>query len=272
MIEHMLHYLMHDLVIHLICFQTVILLVILSNAWILYRARRHVPPSLFPKVSILIPARNEEKNIAGCVSSLLAQDYPSFEVIVLDDQSSDNTRSILMRIAGSEPRLSVLAGSPLPEGRLGKNWACAQLAQRANGDQLYFTDADTIHQPQALRALVTTLIGEQADLLTGFPGQELQTWGERLIVPFFFMGFLLFHSSCVGVQAPTTGAFQRGRTNHAISLCCLSENWWSRQCELQYCGRPITGAAYQSQWSSLACNGCHKPDYLPYVFNQSGSG
>ena len=181
----MLDYFTHDLIIHLILFQTILLLIILSNAWFLHRARRHASPLVFPKVSILVPARNEEKNIAGCVRSLLAQDYPAFEVLVLDDQSTDATLSILEQIAATQPGLKVLAGGPPPEGWLGKNWACTQLARQAQADLLLFTDADTLHQPQSLRILVTALLGEQADLLTGFPRQEVHSWGERLLVPFF---------------------------------------------------------------------------------------
>jgi chlorobactene glucosyltransferase len=86
----------------------------------------------------------------------------------------------------------VLTGQPLPDGWLGKNWACAQLAAQAQGELLLFTDADTYHQPQALAALVTALEGEQADVLTGFPHQETRTWGERLLVPFFSWAFFSF--------------------------------------------------------------------------------
>jgi chlorobactene glucosyltransferase len=181
----MADYLTQDLVRTLVIFQAIILLVILSNAWLLRRTRRHTPPPVFPRVSILVPARNEEKNIAACIRSLLAQDYPSFEVLAYDDQSGDGTRSILEQIAGAEGKLKVLVGGPLPEGRLGKNWACTQLAQQAKGDLLFFTDADTVHQPQTLGSIVTALLGEQADLLTGFPRQKVHTWGERLLVPFF---------------------------------------------------------------------------------------
>ncbi len=178
-------YLTHSLVQHLIIFQAILLLIILSNTWFLHRARRHAPPRVFPTVSILVPTRDEEENIAACIGSLLAQDYPSFEVIVMDDQSSDATRSILEQIAGSEPKLKVLAGSPPPEGFSGKNWACVQLARQAQGELLFFTDADTRHHPQMLRVCVTALSGENADLLTGFPRQEVHSWGERLLVPFF---------------------------------------------------------------------------------------
>jgi chlorobactene glucosyltransferase len=190
----MVEYLSHTLIIHLLIFQTIILLVILSNMWILHRAKKHTPPGVLPMVSILVPARNEERNIANCVHSLLAQDYPFFEVIVYDDQSTDATRSILEQITVERPKLKVMEGIPLPEGRLGKNWACVQLARQAQGDLLLFTDADTMHQPQALRRIVTAMLGEKADLLTGFPRQEMHTWGERLLVPFFSWALYCFNS------------------------------------------------------------------------------
>jgi chlorobactene glucosyltransferase len=180
-------------ILHLIIFQAVVLLIILSNAWLLHRARRHAPPAVFPMVSLLIPARDEEKDIAACIQSLLRQDYPSFEVLALDDQSSDRTLSILEQLAAENSMLQVLVGSPPPAGQVGKNWACAQLAQQAHGELLFFTDADTLHQPDMLRLSVSALIGEQADLLTGFPRQEVHSWGERLLVPFFSWALYCFN-------------------------------------------------------------------------------
>ena len=188
----MVDYFTHALILHLIIFQAILLLIILSNAWLLHHSRRHAPPAVFPKVSLLVPARDEEENIAGCIRSLLAQDYPDFEVLALDDGSGDRTRSILEQIAATETKLKVLAGSPPPEGGLGKNWACAQLAEQARGELLFFTDADTLHQPHMLRLSVATLLGEGADLLTGFPRQELRSWGERLLVPFFSWAIYCF--------------------------------------------------------------------------------
>ena len=181
----MADYFTHDLIYHLIIFQAVILVIILSNIWITRRARVHPPPQTFPLVSILVPARNEERNIAGCVQSLLAQDYPGFEVLVLDDQSSDDTPVILKKIAATQPRLQVLEGVPPAGNVVGKNWACSQLAHHARGELLLFTDADTRHHPQMLRTVVTALIGEKADLITGYPRQVVDSWGERLLVPFF---------------------------------------------------------------------------------------
>ena len=181
----MIRYFTDDLIIHLIIFQSVILLFILSNVLLTIRSRRHSPPIKFPKVSILIPARNEERAIADCVESLLGQDYPIFEILVLDDQSTDSTRNILTSLRQDHPNLTILDGESSTEHQLGKNWACTQLARKAQGDLLLFTDADTIHKPQALTQAVIAMVGEQADLATGYPKQILGSWGERLLVPFF---------------------------------------------------------------------------------------
>jgi chlorobactene glucosyltransferase len=188
----MTEYLTHGSIQGFIFFQSVILLVIISNIIIRRRTRKHAPTRDMPLVSYLVPVRNEARNIASCVQSLLAQDYPSFEVLVLDDQSDDGTRKILEQIAGSQPKLRVIDGAQLPEGWLGKNWACAQLATQARGELLFFTDADTFHQPQTLNTVVTALLGENADLLTGFPRQEMHSWLERYLVPFFSWAVLCF--------------------------------------------------------------------------------
>jgi chlorobactene glucosyltransferase len=138
---------------------------------------------VWPTVSILLPARDEARGIAACVGSLLPQRYPQFELLVLDDQSTDATPDILHALAAADPRLSPLAGQPLPPGWLGKHWACQQLFEQAHGELLLFTDADTIHQPQALRQAVAALLAEKADLVSVLPRQELGSWGERLVVP-----------------------------------------------------------------------------------------
>jgi chlorobactene glucosyltransferase len=183
----MVNYLTHELIIHLIIFQLVILVIVLSNILIL-----HVPQLDSPTISILVPVRNEEKGIGRCIQSLLEQDYPSYEVLALDDQSSDRTHAILEQIASLQPKLKILKGTPPPEGYSGKNWACAQLALQSQSELLLFTDADTVFKPQSLRSIVSAMLGEQADLLTGFPQQQVQSWGERLLVPFFSWTFLCF--------------------------------------------------------------------------------
>lgn len=136
-----------------------------------------------PFVSVLVPARNEELNIERCVSSLLEQDYPEFEVLVLDDESTDGTAKILSHLAISARRLRLLSGRPLPAGWLGKHWACQQLAGAARGELLLFTDADTDHHPHMLRDAVIARRVEDADMLTGMPHEELMSWGEKLVLP-----------------------------------------------------------------------------------------
>ena len=149
--------------------------------------RRAEPPAAAdaPRVSILAPARNEALNIAPCVISLLAQDYPNCELLVLDDHSTDDTGEILRDLGLSETgeRQRVLAGAPLPPGWTGKGWACHQLAAQATGDFLFFTDADTGHAPGTVSAAVAYAQRNRADLVSAWPRLVTVTWGEQLIIP-----------------------------------------------------------------------------------------
>lgn len=173
-------------------FLAILLLIAISNLLTLRRLGDYPTLRQFPRVSILVPARNERTVIEACVRSLLAQNYPDFEVLVLDDNSTDGTSDVLATLAQTDTRLRVLSGAPLPNGWLGKQWACHQLAQAAAGELLLFTDADTVHHPHALRAGVAALQAEHADLLTAFLYQRIQTWGERLTVPTIFWCFFSF--------------------------------------------------------------------------------
>ena len=189
----MINYLTYDLIMHLIIFQIINLAITFSNLIVTHRSRLHEIPEQLPSVSILVPARNEELSIEKCVLSLLAQDYPDFEVLVLDDQSTDQTRNILSKLAKSNTSLKILHGSDLNGTQLGKHWACTQLAQQAQGEILVFTDADTIHKPQTLIKIITVMLGESADMATGYPRQIVCTWGERLLVPFFSWAMYTFN-------------------------------------------------------------------------------
>lgn len=175
-----------------ITFVGVLLANALDNMRLLRRLGEFPLPACWPYVSVLVPARNEEGSIAPCVESLLAQDYPHFQVLVLDDNSEDRTGEILSRLVGRDPRLQVLAGKPLPQGWLGKNWACHQLAQATRGEVLLFTDADTLHHPRALSDAVAALLVQDADLLTAFPQQEVVSWSEQLMVPILTWCFVVF--------------------------------------------------------------------------------
>ena len=140
-------------------------------------------------VSILVPARNEERNIAGCVRSLLAQDYPYCEVIVLDDGSSDGTTEIArgLGLSDSGTVARLLRGQPLPAGWTGKGWACHQLAQQARGEYLFFTDADTVHAPGTVSALLAYSLRHRADLVSAWPRLLTGTWSEKLILPMLLL-------------------------------------------------------------------------------------
>jgi len=171
----------------LVVFLAVLVLFSASNLLGLHRlgSRRHRAARAAldaPRLSVLVPARNEERNLAACLESLLSQDYPAFEVIVLDDGSADRTAEIAREIA-VEGRVRVLAGAPPPSGWIGKNWACHQLAAAASGRLLLFVDADTRHHPRTLSDAVAALQSEDVDFLSVLSRQEARTWAERLVVP-----------------------------------------------------------------------------------------
>jgi len=164
----------------------VMVVTVLHNLWSFPRLA--LPPQApanrkVPGVSILIPARNEAHQIGKTVAQLRQQAYPTFELLVLDDHSEDETATAAKSAATGDKRVQVLIGSPLPPGWGGKNWACHQLAQAARYDHLLFTDADVQWQPQALQAVVALHQQTKADLLTVWPTQVTVTWGERLVVP-----------------------------------------------------------------------------------------
>lgn len=139
-----------------------------------------------PPVSVVIPARNESRNIEQCVRSVLATNYPNVEVIVVDDHSTDGTGEIARRIAPSDDRLRVLAAPELPAGWFGKQWACAAGARASSGSLLCFTDADTTHAPDLLARAVNALRARVADLLTVAGAQEMRGFWERIVQPQLF--------------------------------------------------------------------------------------
>lgn len=148
-------------------------------------------PVAHPLVSIIVPARNEERNIRQCVESLLAQDYEHFEVIVVDDGSTDNTAHILDELTSTHPgkdHLWVLRLRELPPGWAGKPHALHRGTQEARGDWFLFTDADTRHAPNALRSAITQAEQEQADLFSLGSQQELPTFWEKVLMPMAFLG------------------------------------------------------------------------------------
>ena len=155
------------------------------------------PPPDAPLISVCVPARNEERNIHACVKSILTQDYPYLEVIVLDDRSTDRTSEILNQLLlesdgaaaplstskGRAPSLHIIQGSDLPEGWAGKPHALFQASAAAQGDWLCFVDADTFLSPAALSSCYGKAIETKADMFTIMTFQILGSFWEKVVMP-----------------------------------------------------------------------------------------
>ena len=133
-------------------------------------------------ISVLIPARNEEQKIGLCIKHLLSQDYTNLEILVLDDESIDNTGDIVSSFNDSRVRL--IKGQPLPDGWTGKNWACHQLSQNANGEFFVFSDADTTLGKRVLTLALIALKTKKLDLVTLVPRRVTSNISERFMFPF----------------------------------------------------------------------------------------
>ncbi len=142
-------------------------------------------------VSILIPARNEEHNILNLLSSIQQQEYQHYEVIIMDDDSADDTYEICSRFSAQYPQFRVMKGKPLPDGWLGKNFACHQLAREAKGRYLLYLDADEKVSRALINSAVYRIKANRLALLSLFTNQEMRTFGERLTVP--LMHYLLLN-------------------------------------------------------------------------------
>lgn len=151
---------------------------LLGRQWL-----KEASPEVMPLVSILIPARNEEKNIGMLLQSILEQDYPSIEVIVYDDESTDATAPIVQGYTRHDDRIKLIQGKYLPDIWLGKNYACHQMALQARGDYFLFLDADVRIGKSLIRNGLAHLISERLKLFSIFPQQIMASWGERFTVP-----------------------------------------------------------------------------------------
>ncbi|MBM3143063.1 MAG: glycosyltransferase [Chloroflexi bacterium] len=139
-----------------------------------------------PLISVLIPARNEEENIETCLKSLQKQDYLNFEILVLDDNSTDSTAELVEGMAAKDERIRLIKGEPLPEGWAGKPFACCQLAEKARGSWLLFVDADTTHAPYMLRSTLALALELKPSLLSGFPRQMAESLPEKIAMPLMY--------------------------------------------------------------------------------------
>jgi cellulose synthase/poly-beta-1,6-N-acetylglucosamine synthase-like glycosyltransferase len=158
------------------------------------RFLRDLPPlaSPLPRVSIVIPARNEERNLEEALRSVLALDYDNLEIEVVEDRSTDRTGEILERMAAAEPRLRVVRVRELPPGWLGKNHALWLGAEKATGEFLLFTDADVVMAPSALRRAVGAMAADGLDHLTATPEIERPSALFEMFIGAFSLFFALF--------------------------------------------------------------------------------
>ncbi|MCS6841458.1 MAG: glycosyltransferase family 2 protein [Roseiflexaceae bacterium] len=141
-------------------------------------------PDTGPLVTVIIPARNEAARIGACLEGLARQSYRTFEVIVVDDDSADETVDVVRRFATRLPALTILSSKGLPHDWAGKCWACWQGANRARGEWLLFLDADVEPQSELLAALVERATAGR-DMITLVPHIHLTSFAERLVLPPF---------------------------------------------------------------------------------------
>ncbi len=152
------------------------------------------PPAGWPRISIIVPARDEAAKIEAAMRSKLAVDYPDFELIAVNDRSQDATGAILDRLTAENRHLSVIHLDSLPDGWLGKSHAMHVAAARATGDFLLFTDADVFFAPDLLRKAATLCEGRGLDHLTLAPHLDCRGIWEAGLHAYFFV--LL----CIGAQ------------------------------------------------------------------------
>ncbi len=149
-----------------------------------------------PRVSIIVPARNEEADISATLEALLALDYSNYEVIAVDDRSTDSTGARMKEVAASSAahgRLQIIHVSELPAGWMGKTHAMWTAAQQASGDWLLFTDADVLFKPDSVRRAVAYAEEEKADHVVLFPRMIMENAGERMMIAFFQALFVFGH-------------------------------------------------------------------------------
>lgn len=165
----------------------------LANLLLLPRLKLGRRPGSLPLVSVLLPVRDEEENVEGCLRSVLSQDYPNLEVLVLNDGSRDGTPDSVKALSARDPRVRLLEGKELPPGWLGKSWACLQLYRESFGELLLFIDADVRLHPHCLSSAVGEMERSRSDLVTVYPLQRTETVGERLLLPLLGWSMLSFY-------------------------------------------------------------------------------
>ncbi|WP_101477445.1 glycosyltransferase [Candidatus Nitrosotalea bavarica] len=186
---------------------------LIKSMWVTFRDSPFLDkfnprPHHTPKVSIILPARNEEPFIEKCINSLLDQDYKNYEIIAIDDRSEDNTGNIIKKISIENSKVVYVLAEPKPEKWTGKNWACIEGFRKASGELLLFTDADTFHSRRTISLAVDHLMSEELDALTVIPKMLCLDWWTKVTLP-VLSTFLHTRFSALRVNDPSkkTGYF-----------------------------------------------------------------
>lgn len=183
---------------------------------------RYISPTDATRVSICIPARNEENNIKKAVESSLNQSYEALEVIVLDDNSTDKTQQILRSLKAEYGEyLQVIDGEPKPDDWLGKPWACHQLSQQATGDILIFIDADVWLEPETVKRVIRTMGRNVVDFLTVWPRQHLGSLTEKIVIPQIYFALVTLLPTAFVYKIPRwIPSFLHRRISPAFAAAC----------------------------------------------------
>ena len=159
------------------------------------------PPSAdAPRVSLILPARNEAAHIAPCIRAIRQSTWPNLELVVIDDHSTDGTDDLAREAAGGDPRVTIIPAPDLPSGWFGKQWACQTGAAQASGSLLLFTDADTRHAPDLVTRLVAARNSRGAELMSVAGRQDMLTIWERAVQPSVFAMILLRYGGAVRLE------------------------------------------------------------------------
>jgi chlorobactene glucosyltransferase len=158
-----------------------------SNRRVMEKLKIIAPLTEKPLVSIAIPARNEEHFIEACVSSLIDQTYENIEILILDDNSTDNTAREVQKMLEKDQRVRIIKGKPLKQGWRGKLYAMQQLYEESRGEYILFTDADTVHNPNSVEYGLGIIINERASMVSGYPKQNGKgIWVQTLVSAMLF--------------------------------------------------------------------------------------
>jgi len=150
-------------------------------------------------VTVMIPARNEEKVIEKCLRSLLKQDYPHLQILIYNDLSTDKTGEIVDRLAAESKRIEVIHGTHLPKGWAGKNHGCHQMSKVANGNWYLFGDSDTVYEPDAITRALATAKEHKLEFVSFMPRFDNVSFAEKTLLPmFYFFLFALFPVAQIG--------------------------------------------------------------------------